>query len=80
MANSILLRVAIPLNVRSRLMFERLFPGGQCVTLMEGGKVIWSSNDVDTSYQGFDIEKDPVMNLMTVHIGSDQYEFQAVWK
>ncbi len=33
-----------------------------------------------TNHQEFDIEKDAATNLMTVHIGSGQYEFQALWK
>jgi hypothetical protein len=78
--NSILLRVTIPPNARSRVMFEPLFPGGQCATLTEGGKVIWSSDNVTTNDQEFDIEKDPETGIMSVHTGSGQYEFQALWK
>jgi alpha-L-rhamnosidase len=39
-ANSILLRVTIPPNVQARIMFEPLFVGGQCTTLIEGDTVI----------------------------------------
>ena len=38
-SNSILVRVSIPPNARSRVMFEPLFDDAQCKTLMEGGKV-----------------------------------------
>jgi alpha-L-rhamnosidase len=78
-ANSILLRVTIPPNAQARVMFEPLFPGGQCATLIEGNQVIWSSNTVVTNDQKFNIEKDLATGLMSVHVGSGQYEFQAVW-
>jgi alpha-L-rhamnosidase len=79
-ANSILLRVAIPPNAQGRVMFEPLFVGGQCKTLMEGDNVIWSSDVSSTSVEGFDIEKDSTTGLMTVHVGSGEYEFQALWE
>jgi hypothetical protein len=47
---------------------------------MEGGKVIWSSENRQTSVEGFAIEKDSTTGLMTVHIGSGEYVFQALWK
>ncbi|CAF1588591.1 unnamed protein product [Rotaria sordida] len=46
-SNSILLRVTIPPNAQARVIFEPLFVGGQYKTLIEGNKVIWSS-DFDT--------------------------------
>jgi alpha-L-rhamnosidase len=79
-ANSILLRVTIPPNARARIIFEPLFVGGQCATLIENDKVIWSSDAVATNYQEFNVEKDAATGLMTVHIGSGQYDFQALWK
>ncbi len=79
-ANSILLRVTIPPNAQAHVMFEPLFTGGQCVTLMESNKVIWSSDIVNTNHRQFLVEKDPESGLMSVHLGSGQYEFQAVWK
>jgi alpha-L-rhamnosidase len=79
-SNSILLRVTIPPNARARVMFEPLFVGGQCKTLIEGNKVIWSSDIGIMNDQGFDIEKDSTTSLMTVHIGSGQYEFQVLWQ
>jgi alpha-L-rhamnosidase len=79
-ANSILLRVTIPSNARARVMFEPLFIGGQCQMLLEGNKVIWSSAIDSINYQEYHVEKDLKTGLMTVHIGSGQYEFQAVWK
>jgi hypothetical protein len=47
---------------------------------MEGGKVIWSSENRQTSVEGFTIEKDSTTGLMTVHIRSGEYVFQALWK
>jgi alpha-L-rhamnosidase len=79
-ANSILLRVTIPPNAQAHVMFEPLFAGGQCATLMEGGEVIWSSDGVAANHPEFVVEKDAKMGLMTVHVGSGQYEFQAIWK
>jgi alpha-L-rhamnosidase len=79
-ANSILLRVTIPTNAQAHIMFEPLFVGGQCATLTEGGKVIWSFDGVNSNDQEFVVEKDPETGLMSVHVGSGQYEFQAVWK
>jgi alpha-L-rhamnosidase len=79
-ANSILLRVTIPPNARGRVMFEPLFVGGQCATLIEGGEVIWSSDIDSTNDQKLDVEKNPITGIMNVHIGSGQYEFQALWK
>ncbi len=49
-ANSILLRVTIPPNTQARVIFEPLFIGAECQTLMEDGKVIWSS---ETTAEGF---------------------------
>jgi hypothetical protein len=79
-ANSILLRVTIPPNAQARVMFEPLFPGGQCATLIESNQVLWSANTVVVNNPEFNIEKDPTTGLMSVHVGSGQYEFQAVWK
>jgi alpha-L-rhamnosidase len=79
-ANSILLRVTIPPNTQARVMFEPLFVGGQCITLIEDNQVIWSSDAVNTNHRQFNIEKDSTTGLMTAHIGSGQYEFQALWK
>jgi alpha-L-rhamnosidase len=79
-ANSILLRVTIPPNAQARIMFEPLFVGGQCTTLIESNKVIWSSDVATTNHREFGVEKDSATGLMTVHVGSGQYEFQALWK
>jgi alpha-L-rhamnosidase len=79
-SNSILLRVSIPPNAQARVMFEPLFVGGKCKTLIEGGKMIWSSDVSSTNVEGFEIEKDSTTDLMTVHIGSGEYEFQALWQ
>jgi hypothetical protein len=78
-SNSILLRVSIPPNIQSRVMFEPLFTGAKCKTLMEGDIIIWSSDDSTTSIEGFEIEKDSRTDVMTVHVGSGEYEFQALW-
>jgi hypothetical protein len=48
--------------------------------LIEGSKVIWSSDMVTTNDREFHIPKDSIMNLMAVHIGFGQYEYQAVCK
>jgi hypothetical protein len=53
-ANSILLWVTIPPNTRGLVMFEPLFIGAKCKTLMEGDNIIWSSNDSKTNVEGFD--------------------------
>ena len=76
-ANSILLRVTIPPNAKASVMFEPLFPGAQCKTLTESNKLIWSSNGATT--KGLNVEKDATTGLMSVHLGSGQYEFRAVW-
>ena len=78
--NSILIRVIIPGNARARVMFEPLFLGGRCVTLIEGDKIIWSANASTTIRREFEIERDTVTELMTVHVGSGEYEFQALWQ
>jgi alpha-L-rhamnosidase len=79
-ANSILLRVTIPPNAQGRVMFEPLFVGGQCATIAENNQIIWSSDDVTTNYEEFYVEKDATTGLMSVYIGSGQYEFQVLWK
>jgi alpha-L-rhamnosidase len=78
-SNSILLRVTIPPNTQGRVMFEPLFIGAKCKTLMEGGRIIWSSEGGRINAEGFEIEKDSQTGVMTVHIGSGEYEFQALW-
>jgi len=74
--NTIQLRVTVPPNARARLMFEPLFAGGQCQTLTESNRIIWSANSTNE----WKVEKDPTNNLMTVHLGSGEYEFQAIWQ
>ncbi len=77
--NSVLLRVSIPSNARGRVMFEPLFVDGECKTLIEDNKVIWSSDAGISNVEGFIIEKDKMTNMMIVHIGSGDYEFRALW-
>ena len=77
--NSILLRVTIPSNTQARVLFQPLFPGAQCKILIESEKIIWTSNDTMINYQEFNIEKDQRTGLMSLHIGSGKYEFQAIW-
>jgi alpha-L-rhamnosidase len=77
--NSILLRVSIPPNVRSRIMYEPLFVGAQCKRLMESGKLIWSSDMNIGEIEGFEIQNDDRTGIMTVYVGSGDYEFQALW-
>ena len=78
-ANSILLKVKIPPNAQSRVMFEPLFVGAQCKTLMESNRTIWSSNS-NTNELLYTVEKDSTTGLMTIHLGSGEYEFQVVWE
>ena len=78
-ANSIRLRLTIPPNAQARIIFEPLFPDGQCVELIEGDRTIWSVDSVLTRDHTFNVERDPVTGLMSVHVGSGQYEFQATW-
>jgi alpha-L-rhamnosidase len=79
-ANSILLRVTIPPNAKACVMFEPLFVGGQCARLIESGKVIWSLDSVSKNSEDFAIEKDAATGLMSVYVGSGEYEIQAIWK
>ncbi len=78
-SNSILLRVTIPPNIQGRVMFEPLFIGAKCKTLMEDDTIIWSSDDDRTNIKGFEIEYDSRTDVMTVYVGSGEYEFQALW-
>ena len=80
-SNSILLRVTIPPNAQGRLMLEPLFVGAQCKRIIEGDRVVWSPSDSSVAnVPEFNIEKDAANGLMTVHIGSGDYEFQALWE
>jgi alpha-L-rhamnosidase len=74
-ANSILLRVSIPTNANAKVIFEPLFPGARCVTLTESHEVIWSNQ-----YKQDNVFHDPQTGLMTVHIGSGEYQYQAFWE
>jgi alpha-L-rhamnosidase len=74
-ANSILLRVKIPTNANAKVILEPLFRGARCVTLTEGNEIIWS-NDVKKN----NVLQDPQTGLMTVHIGSGEYQYQAFWE
>jgi alpha-L-rhamnosidase len=74
-ANSILLRVTVPPNAKAKVTFEPLFPGARCVTLTESNQVIWSIGSPKTN-----VLHDPVTGLMTVEIGSGEYEYQAFWE
>ena len=78
-ANCILPRVTIPPNAQARVLIEPLFPGAQCTTLIESNKVMWTSNPTVACQREFNIEKDPRTGLMSVHVRSGQYEFQATW-
>ena len=79
-SNSILLRVVIPPNAQARVMFEPLFVGAQCKRLIEGSQVIWSSTDSTTNVDGYLVGRDSTTGLMTVYVGSGQYEFQTIWE
>jgi alpha-L-rhamnosidase len=73
-ANSILLRVSIPTNAKAQVVFEPLFPAARCLTLTEGNKVIWSIGNENKN-----VFHDPQTGLMSVQIGSGEYEYQALW-
>jgi len=73
--NSILLRVSIPSNAYAKVIFEPLFPGARCVALAEGHEIIWSD-----SIKKENVLHDPQTGLMTVEIGSGEYEYQAFWE
>ncbi|CAF3333410.1 unnamed protein product [Rotaria socialis] len=74
-ANSILLRVSIPSNARAQVIFEPLYPGARCVTIMENHEVIWSIDSKDNS-----VFHDVNTGLMTRQVGSGDYEYQAFWE
>lgn len=80
LANSIKLRVTIPSNAQARVMFEPLFTGGRCVRLVEGDNIIWSMNTTPDHLQNFEVKQNVMTGLMTVHVGSGEYEFQALWE
>jgi hypothetical protein len=46
---------------------------------MEDDTIIWSSDDDRTNIKGFEIEYDSRTDVMTVYVGSGEYEFQALW-
>ena len=77
--NSILLHLTIPANTQARVMFEPLFFGAKSKILKENGTVIWSADVDKQNNQRFQIENDPSNDLITVHIGSGDYEFYALW-
>lgn len=62
-ANSILLRVTIPPNRQARIIFEPLFSGAQCKTLIEGSQLLWTSDlGALLDSQDFQVEKDSRTN------------------
>jgi hypothetical protein len=79
-SNSILLRITVPSNAQARVIFEPLFIGAQCKTLKESGKIIWLSDLDIGNVEGFKIEKDSRNDLITVYLGSGEYEFHALWQ
>jgi alpha-L-rhamnosidase len=74
-ANSILLRVTIPTNANAKVIFEPLSPGARCLVLTEGNTVIWSEGTKNEN-----VFQDPQTGLMTVQIGSGEYQYQAFWE
>ena len=74
-ANSILLRVTVPSNAQAQVVFEPLFPGARCVTITESHEVVWSASNKKTN-----MIEDPHTGLITAHVGSGQYEYQAFWE
>ena len=65
--NSIRVRVTIPPNTQAELLFEPLFAGARCVTMIEGERTIRS------------VAEDPRTGLITVQIGSGSFEYQLFW-
>jgi hypothetical protein len=74
-ANSILLRATVPTNANAKVILEPLFPGARCVLLTEGNKIIWSTDTKESN-----VLQDPQTGLMTVHVGSGEYQYQAFWE
>jgi alpha-L-rhamnosidase len=74
-ANSILLRITIPLNIKAKIIFEPLFLHARCVMLTEGDNVIWSDFQNNENQVIHDVKTE----LMTVEIGSGQYVYQVFW-
>ncbi|CAF3947898.1 unnamed protein product [Rotaria sordida] len=73
--NSILLRVSIPSNAQAQIIFEPLFPGARCVLLIENNNIIWSIDNKENN-----VCHDSNTGLITLEIGSGDYEYQAFWK
>ena len=78
-ANSILLRITIPPNTKTPVVFEALFMGARCATLLESDQIIWSTDTAMSTSEIFFVEEDSVTNLMTVYVGSGLYTFKALW-
>ena len=76
--NAIRLRLKIPANTQARVTFEPLFPGAQCVKLIEGDKLIWLMNS-NLFPEKDNIYYNSVSGLMTAHISSGQYEYEVHW-
>ncbi|UJR34539.1 hypothetical protein I4U23_027316 [Adineta vaga] len=79
-ANSILLRVTVPVNVRAQVIFEPLFTNAQCIELLENDALIWSPDLGNNKNRQILVQQDSITDAMIVHIGSGQYQFQARWK
>ncbi|CAF0783806.1 unnamed protein product [Adineta ricciae] len=78
-ANSILLRITIPSNTRSKLIFEPLFPHARCVMLTEGDRVIWHDALDAVVDKDETVFYDSNKQLLTVQTNSGHYEYQAFW-
>ncbi|UJR07843.1 hypothetical protein I4U23_012126 [Adineta vaga] len=78
-ANSIRIRVRIPVNTQARVIFEPLFPGAKCVRIIEGNELVWSTKS-DSTVQQRNIEMESDTGLMFARIGSGQYEYQVYWE
>ena len=72
--NSIRLRLNIPANAEAEVLFEPLFAGARCVTMIEGGQTIWS-----VAEKGDGVREDPRTGLISVQIGSGSFEYQLFW-
>ena len=74
-AKSILMRLTIPANTQAKVVFEPLFLGAKCVTIIEDDQVIWSVTDKQNN-----VIEDSRTGLMTVHIGYGFFEYQVLWE
>ena len=74
-ANSILLKVSIPSNAQAHVVFEPLFSGARCIGINENNEVLWSKTNPSNQ-----VIEDSRTGLMTVQVGSGDYQYQVFWE